>query len=76
MAWDVKAAAVRLLLLPRPPNDGVEDLVEIKRDIEGALASMPDAIVLDIHLQETAKGYRAIIFYTEPEGPSRGLGFR
>jgi hypothetical protein len=27
----------------RPPNDGVEDLVEIKREIEGALASMLDA---------------------------------
>jgi hypothetical protein len=76
MAWDVKASAVRLLVVPRPPGEGAEDLVELQHQIEGVLGAMPDATVLDIHVQEHAEGFSAIVFYAEAERPSRGMGFR
>jgi hypothetical protein len=76
VAWDVKASAVKLLVVPGSPRDSAEDLVELQHQIEGVLSAMPDATVLDIHVQEHAEGFNAIVFYAEAERPSRGMGFR
>jgi len=76
MAWDVKASAVKMLVVPRSPSDGAEELLELQHELEGALAAMPDATVLDVQVQETAEGFSAIVFYTQAESPSRGIGFR
>jgi hypothetical protein len=76
MAWDVMASAVRLVVVPHSSIDAAEDLVALQRQIEAALAAMPDATILDIHVEASAEGHNALIFYTEPEHPSRGMGFR
>jgi hypothetical protein len=76
MAWDVKASAVKMLVIPRSPSDGADDLIELQHAIEAALAAMSDASILDIHIQEHADGFSAVVFYTEAERPSRGMGFR
>lgn len=76
MAWDVKASAVKMLVIPRSPRDGAEELVELQHELEGALAAMADATILDIHIAEHAEGFSALVFYTEAERSSRGMGFR
>lgn len=76
MSWDVKSEALKMRTLPETISDRAETLEALQRQIEHALAdAMKGATVLDIHIDHDEAGYGCIIFYTEPERPSRGIGF-